>query len=114
MDERDFTQKEFAAFLETTETTVSNWMTGASSPSLDSLVNIAVKTGYSTDKLIGHVPRGVQVLKKLRQQSAETFAAISSLLPDEAILTAAAREADEQQRTAAKKKRKTKAHGKKP
>ncbi len=102
MDELDLTQKEFAAMLETTETTLSNWMTGKSSPTLDSLVNIALKTGYSTDKLIGHVPPGLQALEKVREQAGGIFEAISSLLPDETILSAAAQEVAEQERTARK------------
>ena len=104
MHERDLTQKEFAALLETTETTVSNGMRGKSSPTLDSLVNIAVKTGYSTDKLIGHLPPGLHVLEKAREQAGRILAAINSLLPDEGMLSAAAQEVAEQERTATKKK----------
>lgn len=53
LDERDLSQKEFAAMLSIAPTTLNGYINGKREPSLELIVTIAKTMGVSTDYLLG-------------------------------------------------------------
>ena len=97
-------QNGLARTLDVKPQIVTKWLKGPDKPSAERLFQIADALDVSLDKLIGRVPPGLGALQELNKL--DISAAISSLLPDEPIVTAATQKAKEQERTAAKKKSK--------
>lgn len=53
LEDNDMTQKAFAEKIGVTESTVSNWVTGKTEPSMSDLIRTATLFKVSIDKLIG-------------------------------------------------------------
>lgn len=53
LEDNDMTQKAFAEKIGVTESTVSNWVTGKTEPSMSDLIRAATLFKVSIDKLIG-------------------------------------------------------------
>ena len=53
LDDNSLTQAEFGRRIKVSQATISDWITGATSPSLDNLREVSRETGLSFDELLG-------------------------------------------------------------
>lgn len=106
-------QKRLAEFLDVDKSTMNAWMKLRRSPSMDNLLRIAEKTGWSIDRLVGNVAAGMALLEPLCTQVNETATALSTLLPDRALMDRVRREPEEEATGKKTKKKAAKKQAKK-
>jgi transcriptional regulator with XRE-family HTH domain len=63
LDDSDLIQEEFAKSLGVSQATVSDWVNGVTTPTIDKLPDISKKTGLSLEELLDDCSRSIRQRK---------------------------------------------------